>query len=61
MTKAEPHLRGFYCHLINDNGLLKIQAVCAVMRKLLTGIHAMLRHQLPFDGCKLFALKPGAA
>lgn len=51
----EPHLRGFYQHLV-QRGLKKIQAVCAVMRKLLTALHAMLATKTPFDGSRLFAL-----
>ncbi|CAD7839213.1 MAG: Mobile element protein, partial [Olavius algarvensis Gamma 1 endosymbiont] len=34
-----PRVRGYYRHLIADRGLKKIQAVCAVMRKLLMAIH----------------------
>jgi transposase len=30
-----PHVRAYYQHPINDNGLKKPQALCAVMRKLL--------------------------
>lgn len=36
-------VQGYYQHLIAYRGLKKIQAVCAVMRKLLHSIHAMLR------------------
>jgi len=31
--------------LIVDNGLKKMQAICAVMRKLLHAIHGMLKNQ----------------
>ncbi|WP_077731093.1 hypothetical protein [Methylocaldum sp. 14B] len=63
-ARNEPHLRGFYRHLIEHRGLKKIQAVCAVMRKLLTGLHAILTQRTPFDGRRLFALDdpiPGQA
>ncbi len=53
----DPHVSGFYQHLVNDNGLKKIQAVCAVMRKLLLSIHAMFRTNKPFDGAYFYTLK----
>lgn len=52
----DPHLRGFYLHLIEHRGLKKLQAVCAVMRKLLTALHPMLTSGTAFDGSRLFAL-----
>jgi transposase len=45
----DPHISGFYQHLVNDNGLKKIQAICAVMRKLLLSIHAMFRTKKSFN------------
>jgi len=36
-------------HGILDNGLKKIQVLCAVMRKFLLSIHAMFRTQKPFN------------
>jgi len=36
---------------IETRGLKKIQAVCAIMRKLLQAIHAMLKNRTPFDSC----------
>lgn len=53
----EPHIKAFYQHLINDNGLKKIQALCAVMRKLLLSIHAMFRTNKPFKGECFYTLK----
>jgi hypothetical protein len=41
---------GYYLHLIEDRGLKKLQAICAVMRKLLHAIHGMLKTQQPFEG-----------
>lgn len=55
-SSHDPHLRGFYQHLVEHRGLLGIQAICAVMRKLLTALHAMLKTATPFDGSRLFAL-----
>lgn len=57
-SSHDPHLRGFYRHLVEHRGLLGIQAVCAVMRKLLTALHAILTTATPFDGSRLFALAP---
>jgi transposase len=51
-SRHELHVRSYYRHLIETRGLKKIQAVCAVMRKLLHAIHAMLRTQQPFDGSR---------
>ncbi len=43
-----------YLHLIEDRGLKKIQAICAVMRKLLHSIHGMLRNGTDFDGSRFY-------
>jgi len=51
----EPHIKGYYEHMINDNGLKKIQAVCAVMRKLLHAIHGMLNTGKIFDGERFYS------
>jgi len=53
----DPNIGGFYWHLVNDNGLKKIQALCAVMRKLLLSIHAMFRTNTPFNGECFYTLK----
>jgi transposase len=53
-ARWEPAIKAYYQHLITDNGLKKIQAVCAVMRKLLHAIHGMLKNQRQFDGSKFF-------
>lgn len=60
-SSHDPNLRGFYLHLIEHRGLKKLQAICAVMRKLLTAIHAMLKTSTPFDGTRLFVLAPETA
>ena len=51
----EAHIKGYYEHMINDNGLKKIQAVCAVMRKLLHAIHGMLNTGKIFDGERFYS------
>lgn len=55
-SRFEPNIKGYYHHLINDNGLKKVQAVCAVMRKLLHAIHGMLRTNKEFDGTRFYEL-----
>lgn len=55
-ARHDPHVRGYYLHLIEDRGLKKIQAVCAVMRKLLHAIHGMLRSQTQFDNTRFYDL-----
>jgi len=55
-TRHDPNIRAFYLHLINDNGLTKLQAVCAVMRKMVLAIHAMFKYQKPFNGQCFYAL-----
>jgi hypothetical protein len=39
------------------NGKAKMQALVAVMRKLLHAIHGMLEHDQDFDGEKFYATK----
>jgi len=48
-TRHDPDVRAYYRHLIANRGLKKLQAVCAVMRKFLLAIHAMLKNRTPFD------------
>ncbi len=52
----DKHVNAYYRHLIENRGLKKIQAICAVMRKLLHAIHAMLKQQQPFDNTRFFDL-----
>jgi transposase len=51
----DPHVKGFFEHLI-ANGKTPLQAVCAVMRKLLHAIHGMLAHNQAFDNTRFYAL-----
>lgn len=46
--------KAFYEALVG-RGKKKIQALCAVMRKYLTGLWACLRYGTPFDSTKLFS------
>ncbi len=52
-VRHEPHLRAFYQHLL-AKGKTKMQALVAVMRKLLHAIFGMFKHQQPYDGAKLY-------
>jgi transposase len=51
----DPHVKAYFQHLV-DNGKLPIQAVCAVMRKLLHAIHGMLKHNQPFDNTRFYTI-----
>jgi transposase len=53
---SETHIQAYYQHLVGDNGLKKMQALCAVMRKLLHAIHGMLKADKVFDGSRFYAL-----
>lgn len=53
-VRHDPRTKAFYESLIR-RGKKKIQALCAVMRKYLTGLWAWLRQNTPFDTAKLFS------
>jgi len=55
-TRYDPNIRAFYLHMIEDNGLTKLQAVCAVMRKMLLAMHSMLKANKSFDGQRFYSL-----
>ncbi len=50
--RREPHLRAFYQRLVS-RGKARLQAVVAVMRKLLHALYAMFRANQTYDGAKL--------
>lgn len=52
-SRFEPHLRGFYEHLL-ARGKSKRQALVAVARKLLHAIYGMFRSQRPYDGAHVY-------
>ena len=56
-VRHDLHLRAFYQHLL-DNGKAKLQALVAVMRKLLHAIFGMFKHHQPYDGSKIYRLQP---
>ncbi len=51
----DPYVKAYFQHLVN-NGKKPLQAVCAVMRKLLHAIHGMLKYDKPFDNSRFYAL-----
>ncbi len=55
-SQHEPQVRAFYQQLI-ARGKKPMQALVAVMRKLLHAIHGMFLHDADFDGTKFFAQK----
>jgi len=54
--RREPHLRAFYQRLVS-RGKARLQAVVAVMRKLLHALFAMFRSNQTYDGSKLCSLE----
>lgn len=53
-VRHDPVVKSFY-HALIARGKKKIQALCAVMRKYLTGLWACIRNQTPFDATLLFS------
>lgn len=60
-TRHIPQVKAYYQHLIEDQGLKKIQAICAVMRKLLHAIHGMWRSHETFDPSRFYAMESVSA
>lgn len=54
-VQHQSHLRAFYQHLL-QRGKAKMQALVAVMRKLLHALYGMFHHHQNFDGTKVYAL-----
>jgi len=53
-ANRDPYVKAYYQHLIEDQSLKKMQALCAVMRKLLHAIHAMLKNEICFDNTRFY-------
>jgi transposase len=58
-SRREPHLRGFYEHLL-ARGKMKRPALMAVARKLLHAIYGMFRSGRAYDGALSYALPASA-
>lgn len=52
-SRHDPHVQAFY-RLKLEQGKLPLQALVAIMRKLLHAIHGTWRHDQDYDGAKLF-------
>ena len=55
----DPHIKAYFQHLV-ANGKKPLQAVCAIMRKLLHAIHGMLKKNEPFDNTRFYAIPASA-
>jgi transposase len=55
-VRCDPNVRAFYQQLL-ARGKKPLQALVAVMRKLLHSLHGMLRHRSPFQGAKFRVLE----
>jgi transposase len=53
----DPRAKAFYEALVS-RGKKRMQALCAVMRKYLTGLWFCFTHGVPFDSTQLFAERP---
>jgi len=51
----DPHVRAYFQHLVGK-GKKPLQALCAVMRKLLHAIHGMLKYDKPFDNTRFYVI-----
>jgi len=60
LVRHDPRAKAHYEALI-ARGKKKMQALCAVQRKMLTGLWACMHANEPFDSTKLFAIKPKEA
>ena len=55
----DPHVKAYFQHLM-ANGKKPLQAVCAIMRKLLHAIHGMLKHNETFDNTRFYEIPASA-
>ncbi|MDU8361480.1 transposase, partial [Pseudomonas syringae group sp. J309-1] len=55
-VRCDPYVKAFFEALVS-RGKRKMQAICAVMRKYLTGLWACMRSGEDFDTAKLFSEK----
>jgi hypothetical protein len=51
----DPQVRPYFQHLV-ANGKKPLQAVCAIMRKLIHAIHGMLKNNEPFDNTQFYKI-----
>ena len=60
LVRHDPRAKAHYPALI-ARGKKKMQALCAVQRKMLTGLWACMHANEPFDSARLFAIEPEKA
>ena len=51
----DKHVKAYFQHLV-ANGKKPLQAVCAIMRKLLHATHGMLKKDEPFDNTRFYSI-----
>jgi len=56
-SRNDSYVKKYFMHLVENRKLSKLQAIVAVMRKLLHAIHGMLLHRKPFDNTRFFGQK----
>ena len=56
-SQHEPHLAALYQHLL-ERGKGKMQALVALMRKLLPAIYGTFKHHDPYQGSKVCRVQP---
>lgn len=54
-TQHDPHIKAYFQHLV-ANDKKPLQAICAVMRKLLHAIHGMLKKDESFDNTRFYKI-----
>lgn len=52
--RYDKYVRGYYYHMLNDQKLKKLQAIVAVMRKLLHAMHGMARTNTSYDSTRFY-------
>lgn len=57
LVQHDPIAKAHYQHLV-AKGKKKIQALCAIQRKMLTGLWTAIKSDQPFETEKLFAIRP---
>ena len=57
LVQYDPIAKAHYQHLV-ANGKKKIQALCAIQRKMLTGLWIAIKSDQPFNTEKLFIIRP---
>lgn len=53
-SKCDEYIKAYFTHLIEKRKLAKLQAIVAVMRKLIHALHGILHSLRPFDNTKFF-------